>query len=214
MSTNNNLIPSILEQYINSEIIVQYDAFDKAHQRDHVLKVIKETLFLSQYYPVNKSMLFVIAAYHDLGLSQGREFHHIESGRILLSDAYIAKWFSKDELHTMKEAIEDHRASNKHAPRSIYGKIVAEADRIIDPGVTLKRTVQYGLSHHPELDIEGQYQRFNAHLEDKYAEGGYLKLWIKESSNAARLTELRELISNKVKLREVFEAIYMKEVNS
>ena len=54
----------------------------------------------------------------------------------------------------MKEAVEDHRASNKHVPRSIYGKIVAEADRIIDPDITLRRTVQYGLSNYPELDKE------------------------------------------------------------
>jgi uncharacterized protein len=32
----------------------------------------------------------------------------------------------------MKEAVEDHRASSSRQPRSIYGKIVAEADRDID----------------------------------------------------------------------------------
>lgn len=214
MANNHNIIPLLLEQYVNERIIIQYDAFDKAHQQDHVLKVISESMFLSQYYPVNKSMLFVIAAYHDLGLSKGREFHHIESSKILLADDNICKWFTPDELLIMKEAIEDHRASSKHAPRSIYGKIVAEADRIIDPSITLKRTVQYGLSHHPELDIEGQFERFNAHLEEKYAVGGYLKLWIKESSNAKRLQELRELIENKEELRIVFNDIYAKEIIS
>ncbi len=53
-----------------------------------------------------------------------------------------------------------------------------QADRIIDPEVTLRRTVQYGLSHYPEMDKEEQYARFRKHLTDKYAEGGYLKLWI------------------------------------
>ena len=67
----------------------------------------------------------------------------------------------------MKEAVEDHRASNKHVPRSIYGKIVAEADRIIDPDITLRRTVQYGLSNYPELDKEKQYIRFLTHLKEK-----------------------------------------------
>lgn len=42
----------------------------------------------------------------------------------------------------MREAVEDHRASSDHEPRSIYGKIVAEADRIIDTDTTLRRTVR------------------------------------------------------------------------
>ncbi len=55
----------------------------------------------------------------------------------------------------MKEAIEDdHRASNKRVSRSIYGKIVAEADRNIDLEVTLHRTVQCGLSHYPKMNKE------------------------------------------------------------
>ena len=113
----------------------------------------------------------------------------------------------------MKEAIEDHRASNKQAPRSIYGKIVAEADRIIDPEVTLRRTVQYGLSHYPEMDKEQQYARFSKHLNDKYAEGGYLKLWIPQSDNAERLAELRKLIMDEEELQRVFDELYTNEKN-
>ena len=111
----------------------------------------------------------------------------------------------------MQEAIEDHRASNKQAPRSIYGKIVAEADRIIDPEITLRRTVQYGLSHYPEMDKERQYERFRKHLADKYAEGGYLKLWIPQSDNAGRLAELRQLIINEERIRRVFDQLYEEE---
>lgn len=113
----------------------------------------------------------------------------------------------------MKEAIEDHRASNTQAPRSIYGKIVAEADRIIDPEVTLRRTVQYGLSHYPEMDKEQQYARFRKHLNDKYAEGGYLKLWIPQSYNAKRLAELRKLIMDEEELQRVFDELYTNEKN-
>ena len=117
-------------------------------------------------------MVYTVAAYHDLGLCEGREFHHIVSGKILLADETLRQWFTDEQMLQMKEAIEDHRASNRDAPRSIYGKIVAEADRIIDPEVTLRRTVQYGLSHYPEMDKEQQYERFRKHLADKYAEGG------------------------------------------
>ncbi|GAB6863974.1 hypothetical protein JCM10556A_06510 [Bacteroides acidifaciens] len=131
----------------------------------------------------------------------------------MLADETLRHWFTDEQLLQMKEAIEDHRASNKQAPRSIYGKIVAEADRIIDPEVTLRRTVQYGLSHYPEMDKEQQYARFRKHLNDKYAEGGYLKLWIPQSDNAERLAELRKLIMDEEELQRVFDELYTNEKN-
>lgn len=200
-----------LQQYIEAEIIPHYNGFDKAHRRDHVEKVIAESMALARHYDVDESMVYAIAAYHDLGLCGGRELHHVVSGRILLADARLRQWFSEEQLAVMAEAVEDHRASCGHAPRSIYGRIVAEADRLIDTDVTLRRTVQYGLSHYPEKDRDEQYARFVGHLQEKYAEGGYLKLWIPESANACRLAELRKIIADKEALRKVFDRIYAEE---
>ena len=194
-------------EHIRERIIPQYVNFDKAHRIDHVEKVIEESMKLALHYEVNSAMVYTIAAYHDLGLCEGREFHHIVSGKILFADETLWQWFTDDQMLQMKEAIEDHRASNKQAPRSIYGKIVAEADRIIDPEITLRRTVQYGLSHYPEMDKEHQYE----HLTEKYAEGGYLKLWIPQSDNAGRLAELRQLITNEERIRRVFDQLYEEE---
>ena len=198
-------------EHIRERIIPQYVNFDKAHRIDHVEKVIEESMKLALHYEVNSAMVYTIAAYHDLGLCEGREFHHIVSGKILFADETLWQWFTDDQMLQMKEAIEDHRASNKQAPRSIYGKIVAEADRIIDPEITLRRTVQYGLSHYPEMDKEHQYERFRKHLADKYAEGGYLKLWIPQSDNAGRLAELRQLITNEERIRRGFDQLYEEE---
>ena len=176
--------------------------------------MIEESLKLAMHYEVDYSMVYIIAAYHDLGLYEGREFHHIASGKVLLADDTLRRWFTEEQLLQMKEAMEDHRASNKQAPRTIYGMIVAEADRIIDPEVTLRRTVQYGLSHYSEMDKEEQYARFRKHLTEKYAEGGYLKLWIPQSDNAGRLAELRQLIADEKKLCRVFNKIYEEENNT
>ena len=201
-------------EHIRERIIPQYVNFDKAHRIDHVEKVIEESMKLALHYEVNSAMVYTIAAYHDLGLCEGREFHHIVSGKILFADETLWQWFTDDQMLQMKEAIEDHRASNRDAPRSIYGKIVAEADRIIDPEITLRRTVQYGLSHYPEMDKEEQYARFRKHLTEKYAEGGYLTLWIPQSDNAGRLAELRQLIADEKKLCRVFNKIYEEENNT
>ncbi|MGL5789727.1 MAG: HD domain-containing protein, partial [Bacteroidales bacterium] len=125
-----------IKTYIEENILPCYSTFDKAHQRDHAVKVISESLKLAHFYPVNPDMVYVIAAFHDLGLSKGREHHHIESGKMLLADEFLKARFTPEQMVLMQEAIEDHRASNKHEPRSIYGKIVAEADRIINPQIT------------------------------------------------------------------------------
>ena len=85
----------------------------------------------------------------------------------------------------MAQAVEDHRASSNHEPRSIYGLIVSEADRQLDPMTVLRRSVQYGLANYPELDEAGQIERAHSHVAEKYGEGGYLKLRLASAQNAA-----------------------------
>lgn len=200
-----------LQAYIETEIIPRYRAFDKAHREDHAETVIAQSLALAARYPVREDLVYAAAAYHDTGLVEGRETHHLASGRIIRSDRRLREWFTEEEIETMAEAAEDHRASNGHAPRSLYGRILAEADRVIDPTTIVRRTVQYGLAHYPELDREGHWERMLAHLHEKYAEGGYLRLWIPESPNAARLQELRALIADRDRLRALFEDLYREE---
>ena len=193
-----------LKQYIEEKILPRYDAFDEAHQSDHALKVVEESARLAQYYDVDADMVYVIAAYHDLGLEVDRETHHIESARIIREDKVLQKWFSPEQIEIMAEAAEDHRASNEHEPRSIYGKIIAEADRDIDGTTIIRRTIQYGLKHYPTLDKEVHFERFLDHMANKYAEGGYLKLWIPESPNAAKLKEFRTLLKNPKTIQQLF----------
>ena len=203
-----------MRKYIEENIIPRYDAFDAAHRRDHVIYVIEQSLELARHYDVNEDMVFAIAAYHDTGLEIDRKTHHLESGRIVRSDLNFRRWFSEEQIEVMARAVEDHRASSDHEPRSIYGKIVAEADRQIDPDTIIRRTVQYGLSHYPELDREGHWERTLEHLLEKYAEGGYLRLWIPESSNAQRLQELQTLIKDRKALRALFEKTFDKLHNN
>ena len=105
----------------------------------------------------------------------------------------------------MADAAEDHRASAKQAPRTIYGRIVAEADRFIDPDTIVRRTIQYGMDHYPELSREEQYQRMLTHLKEKYGRNGYLKLWFPDSPNAVRLERLHDMIDDEQAVRQLFE---------
>ena len=197
-----------LTLYIEREILPRYDGFDKAHREDHARMVIAQSLDIARHYPLNIEMVYTIAAFHDLGLAIDRKTHHLESGRIVREDQRLHEWFTQEEIETMAQAVEDHRASSDHEPRSIYGKIVAEGDRYIEPGKIIERTVQYGLDHYPELDKEGQWQRTLDHLHEKYGEGGYLKLWFPESPNVERLNSLREIIKDEPRLRRIFDRIY------
>lgn len=197
-----------LQQYIEQYVLPQYDAFDAAHQRGHVEKVVSESLRLAQFYDVDCDMVYCIAAYHDVGLCEGREHHHLVSARMMRADKHLREYFDDGQITIMAEAVEDHRASNKHEPRSIYGRIVAEADRDIVPEEIVRRTVQYGLAHYPDLDREAHWQRTLDHLHEKYAEGGYLKLWISESNNAEGLRQLRQIIADEPRLRHLFLRFY------
>ena len=198
------MVNSDLKQYVEREIIPRYDHFDKAHRRDHVLMVIQQSMDIATHLDVDKDMVYAIAAYHDTGLCEGRELHHVVSARIIKADQKLREWFTEEQIQTMADAAEDHRASAKEAPRTIYGRIVAEADRFIDPVTITQRTIQYGLDHYPDLDREEQYQRMVAHLKEKYGRNGYLKLWFPDSPNAARLEKLREMIDDEQVLRQLF----------
>lgn len=205
------MIPESLQQYIDTEIIPRYAAFDKAHREDHARAVIDRALAMGRSYDIDEGMLLTAAACHDLGLAVERKTHHLESGRIIREDQRLREWFTPHQIETIAEAAEDHRASAKALPRSIYGRLVAEADRMIVPETIIRRTVQFGLSNYPELDKEGHWQRTLEHLHEKYAEGGYLHLLIPSSPNEKPLRRLRDIIRDEARLRTVFEDIFREE---
>ena len=198
--------------YIYNDITSRYADFDPAHREDHVLTVISQAmelldrmpLWLSEHpedaeewdVPVDRNILLAAAACHDLGRVNGRENHHLDSGKIIRADRRLREWFDEDQIEIIAQAAEDHRASGKSAPRSIYGMLVAEADRVIDGETIIRRTIQFGMKHYPDLDKDGHIERAVAHLREKYGRGGYLKLWIPWSDNAARLSALQDIIAS------------------
>lgn len=199
-----------LEFYIENCIIPQYATFDDAHNIEHVTRVIEVSLLLAEEYGVNPIMCYVIAAYHDLGLPQGRATHHLTSAQILRDDKALRNWCSKTNINIMAEAIEDHRASAENPPRSIYGAIVAEADRDLRPEVPLRRTIQYGLSHYPNEDYEFHKQRTIKHLTEKYGRNGYLKLPLNSHINLEGLEQLRQIIESPDLFNQKFHEMWMR----
>jgi uncharacterized protein len=200
-----------LMEFVETQVLPRYNYFDKAHNLVHANRVINRSLQLARKVGADTNMAYAIAAYHDLGLEGPRAIHHLTSGKILLADARLRKWFTPDQLKVMKEAVEDHRASSSHAPRSIYGKIVAEADRDLEPEIVFRRTVQYGIEHYPEKSMEEHWERFMEHMQNKYSEHGYIKLWIPGSPNEVHQKTIQQLIREPARLREVFDRIWKEE---
>ena len=204
--------PSLdLVEFVETQILPRYAAFDRAHNLEHVTRVIRRSLDLVKTTGADINMVYVVAAYHDLGMSGPRAVHHLTGGKILAADARLKKWFTQDQIKMMKEAVEDHRASASHAPRNLYGKIIAEADRDIDIEVVIQRTIQYGLANYPQLDREAQWQRFKQHMDEKYSVNGYIKLWLPKSPNEKNLNTLRHLIANPTLLRQRFDMLFDQE---
>lgn len=196
--------------FVEQQILPRYNAFGRSHGLAHVQRVIRSSLELADMLGADIDMAYVIAAYHDLGMEGPRAIHHITGGKILAADARLKKWFSPEQIKIMKEAVEDHRASSSRMPRSIYGKIVAEADRDLDPEVVFTRAIAFGLEHYPELNEDQQWQRFNKHMEEKYSARGYIHLWITGSPNEKKLQEVRNIIADKQRLRQIFDRIFSK----
>lgn len=202
-----------LMEFVEKNILPRYSAFDKAHNTEHAVRVIRSSLTLAKLLGADADMAYAIAAYHDLGLEGPRAIHHLTSGKIVSTDTRLTKWFSKEQIKIIKEAVEDHRASASHTPRSLYGKIVAEADRDLEPMIVFRRTVEFGIDHYPEMSKEEHWKRFVNHIEGKYGVNGYIKLWISGSDNERHLNDIRSYVADMKRLREVFDVIYNDERN-
>ena len=203
MNVNRELV-----SYIEAEILPRYEQFDRAHRRPHAEMVIHRSLKLAEQLNANADMAYTIAAYHDTGLAEGREHHHEVSARIIRTDPNLRRWFSEEEINIMADAAEDHRASADRPPRTLYGRIVADADRFINPESIIRRTILYGLDHYPTLSREEHFQRMADHLRKKYGRGGYLHLWVEQSDNAYQLEQLRLIIDKEELMRQWFDKLW------
>lgn len=204
-----------LRQYVAENVLPRYDSYDKAHSRRHIQSVIDQSMEIfrklsagqmdgGRRYELNPDMVYAIAAYHDIGVCEGREYHHLSSGRMLEEDVRLRQWFTEEQMHVMREAVEDHRSSNKSWPRSIYGRIVSEADKVIDFDTVFSRAILYARAHYSGMTDEGIFRKSYGHLQDKYGDGGYMRLQFSDSPNAGRLAELREKLRDPELMRREY----------
>ncbi|MFI3287113.1 MAG: HD domain-containing protein [Rikenellaceae bacterium] len=207
-----NIVNPQLREYLDSEILPQYSSYDKGHNMTHITEVATAALELAAQRDVNIDMVYTSAIFHDLGLIEGRDTHHLTSAVMLRDNEFLKGHFTAEQLEIIAEAIEDHRASAKEPPRSIYGEILSSADRQIDAETIIRRSYYYNLKHFENFSLEQHIARILAHIQEKYAEGGYLKVPILTQKNKQGLQKLRVLAASKENFTDFCTTI-IQEIN-
>jgi len=159
-----------LRLYLNNYILPIYDNFDKGHDQRHATQVANFCVLLAKKLKVDEDIAYCVGLMHDVGLKNNREFHHIESGKYIKNSNFLKLIFDDEQIKLIKEAVEDHRASNEKLPRNIYGKIVSDADRSdgISIDIFLKRCWGYREEWQKRMTDEQIF-------DDIF---GYLPVWI------------------------------------
>ncbi len=200
-----------LKRYIEQYVFSQYKLNDKGHQIDHVEYVINRCYKLSKNLNIDINMLYVIAAYHDIGYYVDYKNHEKASAQIMYNDKNLKKFFSDEQLIIMKEAIEDHRASLDRDPRNIYGKILSSADRNIDVNDSLKRIYLYSITHFSKFSEDETIEECYQHTLKKFGKDGYANFFLEDTDYSNSLKELRTLLNDKEKfitrLKEIISKI-------
>ena len=201
MKTKNieeNEINLELKKYIETEIFPLYERNEPSHGIKHIHTVINRSLHIAKKYEVNKNIVYTVAAYHDLGHYINPKIHEKLSAEIFMKDDKIKKWFTEEEIQIIKEAIEDHRASSNHEPRSIYGKIVSTADRTIKSiDISIKRAYTYYINNFPSIPKKEQIQKVYEHLNEKYGPNGYAKTYLYDEEFEIAKKKFIEALSDK-----------------
>lgn len=194
---NKNNINEDLIKYIENNIFPRYDLNENGHGIEHILSVINHSLEIAKNYEVNLNLVYTIAAYHDIGHHIDRKNHEKISADIMIADKNLNNFFTKAELHIIKDAIEDHRASSGLEPRNIYGKIVSAADKNLTVEDAILRTYFYTLEHNPTFSEQEIFEEIYNHLDNKFGRNGYAKVYIKDEQFENFKSELISLLDNK-----------------
>lgn len=172
-----------VKNYINSAVKPVYKTFDKAHSISHFNFVTKNcvdygTELIRKGIDVNLEIAYVVGALHDIGISKGREGHAKSSGEIVRNDKKLREFYSEEEIEMIAQAVEDHSSHLEYEPRSIYGKIVADADRNNTMYLVFSRPIKFGVKYEKNNDRETHINRAYDFVQKKFGRNGYVKYWL------------------------------------
>lgn len=201
MDLNENLV-----KYVEEKIFPEYDTNIGGHNIEHIKLVINRSFELNELFHLNLNlnMVYVIAAFHDMGYKVDPENHEQVSADMFYQDEAMKYFFSDEDRQIIYEAIIDHRASLEYEARSVYGKLVSSADRAIDIDIALWGIILFQRDKHKDenlsdLDIiEYAYKK----LASKYGKEGYAKMYFPDQKYQDFLNSMQKLVADKEKFIE------------
>ena len=213
-----NFLRKELKNYIDKEIKPLYKAFDKAHNLSHYKFVTNNCVeysneLIKRNIEVNLEIAFVVGAYHDVGLICGRENHAKSSAEFVRNDKKLKTFFDEQKIEMIAQAVEDHSSHLTYEPRSIYGKIVADADRNNSLYLVFSRPVKYGLKNEKHLSREEHIIRVYDFVTKKFGRNGYVNYWLNLPQTTQAQEEVWAMLDNKEKCFGYIAGIYDEVVN-
>lgn len=197
---NNELV-----DYIEANIFPEYLKNDSGHGIEHINYVIERCFkFAEQFDNIDFDMLYTVAAFHDIAHHIDKKNHEKLSAKLFYENEDMKRFFSDEQRKTIKEGIEDHRASSNSIPRSDYGKIISSADRSTNIDDFLKRTHAYTLKHLPNSTVDEMIDRAYEHTMRKYGSNGYAKHYVEDEDYNNFLKQVRLLLEDKDKFKTLY----------
>ncbi len=193
----------LLNDYIKNTIKPMYKTFDKGHNEAHFNFVTQNCLTYGKQLQekgedVNLDIAYLVGALHDIGISRGREGHALSSGKMVREDKFLNSYFDKEMVELIAQAVEDHSSHLSYEPRSIYGKIVADADRNNSVYLVFSRPIKYGLKNEKQITTkQGHLDRVYNFVNEKFGRNGYVKYWLDIPDTKKEQNAVWNLLDNK-----------------
>ena len=196
-----NFVRKEVKEYIQTKIKPLYKTFDKAHSISHFNFVTKNCVeyakqLIEKGLDINLEIAYVVGALHDVGISIEREGHAKHSGRIVRNDKDLKSLYLEDEIEIIAQAVEDHSSHLEYEPRSIYGKIVADADRNNSVYLVFSRPLKFSLKHESGNDRQTHINTAYEFVKKKFGRNGYVKYWLDIPNTTKEQQTIWELIDN------------------
>lgn len=198
-----------LRSYIKNHILPRYAEADGGHGITHIDYVIGRSMRFAKEArdrgeDVNLEMAYTVAAYHDLGHPIDPKNHEALSAEMMRKDRRLKDFFSRAQIETMAQAVEDHRSSKGREPRTVYGEIVSTADKNTSVDQCMMRTYEYRLKHYPEKDLEWMIEDSRQLIAEKFAFDGPAakSMYFNDKDFTDMLTELNTLTKDPDAFRE------------
>lgn len=205
-----NVNPRLIE-YMETEIFPIYRTFDKGHDLNHIRSVITRSFELAEGIDnLDANLVYASAALHDIGIQVERKHHALHSAEFVRSNSKLKEFFSEDEIKILSEAVEDHSTSRGVEPRSIYGKIVCDADKDNNIEISLLRAYEFTKRYFPDYTVEECYKNVFEQLQYKFGTQGKVKYWINSQKQQDFMKSMHELSQDENKFNSFLTKVIKK----